>query len=131
MKINKLKRHWLYLIIGLPFAIFSLAGWQYGAGVFYLIPAVLVAVQLVYPTVVVWWIILVPYFILATLYSFGFLLGVRSVLLGDPNKSSLIPIFLLATVFWMTVFFLLMIGPESISGGIKDLLRKIKKCVKK
>ncbi len=52
---------WVYLFAALPLLIFALVGLEYGAFVFYLIPALICIMQFFRPTRTVWLVLFVLY----------------------------------------------------------------------
>ena len=49
------KARWVYLLAAIPFVIFGLIGYDYGAAPLYAVPAILCLVQFLHPTMFLWY----------------------------------------------------------------------------
>jgi len=68
---RKQKVRWVFIIASLPFFLFSLWGYQYGAFLPYFIPGIICIAQFFYPTLLGWFFIFFLYLIGSALYIFA------------------------------------------------------------
>ena len=67
---RKQNARWVFIIASLPFFLFALWGYQYGAFLLYFIPGLICITQFFYPTLLGWLFIFCLYLIGSGLYIF-------------------------------------------------------------
>lgn len=100
---------WVYLLAALPLLVFAIVGLEYGALVFYLLPALLFLVQFFRPTKPVWLVLFVLYLVGTATYFVALIKDVvqlagggRPSILLDSDDSvvfGLLVLYLLAMCF--------------------------------
>ncbi|MDL1964245.1 MAG: hypothetical protein LWW98_07920 [Deltaproteobacteria bacterium] len=65
-----MEKRWIFLIALLPFVLFALAGYQYGAFLLYMVPAIFCVVQYFYPTIILWGIFFLTFISGAGVYLY-------------------------------------------------------------
>jgi hypothetical protein len=77
------RSRWIFIIASLPFFLFALWGYQYGAFPFYFIPGLICIVQFFYPTLLGWFLIFCLYLIGSGLYIFVVLKDIFKMIGGQ------------------------------------------------
>jgi hypothetical protein len=79
------KARWVFIIASLPFFLFSLWGYQYGAFIFYFIPGLICIAHFFYPTLFGWFFIFCLYIIGSCYYLFAVFEDIYKILGGRPS----------------------------------------------
>ena len=80
---RKQKANWVFIIASLPFFLFALWGYQYGAFPFYFIPGLLCIIQFFYPTLLGWSFIFALYILGSVLYIFVVIKDILKMIEGQ------------------------------------------------
>ena len=77
------KARWIFIIASLPFFLFALWGYQYGAFPFYFIPGLICIAQFFYPTFLGWFFIFCLYFIGSGIYILAVIRDILKMIGGQ------------------------------------------------